>query len=65
MLSTDLENLANALEQMKNTPHEDNNIFLEIFCNNLQSLAQRVQQLESMAVPPSANPLEQEDLPLQ
>ncbi len=52
MLSTDLENLACALEQMSGEFTKDNAIFLEIVCSNLHSLAQRVHMLEAIPVTP-------------
>ncbi len=52
MLSTDLENLACALEQMRGEFSKDNAIFLELVCSNLYSLAQRVHMLEAIPVMP-------------
>ncbi len=66
MLSTDLENLANALEQLNRTSQEDNTVFIELFCCNLHSLAQRVNMLEAMAVAPVVDIASQEsEIPLQ
>ncbi len=52
MLSTDLENLASALEEMSGEFSKDNAIFLELVCSNLLSLAQRVHMLEAIPVTP-------------
>ncbi len=50
MLSTDLENLAVALEQMTEGLPMDKATFVELVCNNLHSLAQRVEALEAMPI---------------
>ncbi len=65
MLSTDLENLACALEQVKGDFPEDNAIFLELVCSNLHSLAQRVHMLEAIPVMPVAAATPNKALPLQ
>ncbi len=65
MLSTDLENLACALEQVKGDFTEDNAVFLELVCTNLHSLAQRVLILEELPVSPILTPTTSNSLPLQ
>ncbi len=65
MLSTDLENLATALEQVTGEFSEDNAAFLELVCSNLHSLAQRVHILEELPVTPILTPAASTILPLQ
>ncbi len=48
MLSIDIENLANALEQATEGLPTEKATFVELVCNNLHSLAQRVEILEAM-----------------
>ncbi len=63
MLSTDLENLAVALEQVSVKINDENSVFFKIFCNNLLSLAQQVYCLETTVVVP--NETVKKRMPLQ